>query len=174
MTRCQCFKVFRERPAWYLAFERKPVCKIPAGLSIAGVTTASSGDGDDLPMPHMAYIRTGAQTAYVDELMIDAYRPDYVLSRLPENRPGYAGVGQRVSGSAPTRPRDASGKPIRGYVLVGSIVNAQGQLVANRALLYTDPRLAEAARKSAEETRVEPARMGERPVAEALWQQFEF
>jgi hypothetical protein len=53
-------------------------------------------------------------------------------------------------------------------------VNAQGQLVVNRALLYTDPRLAEAAKKSADETRVEAARMAERPVAEAIWQQFEF
>jgi hypothetical protein len=175
VTNCQCFSIFRERPAWYLGLDRKPVCRIPAGLSIAGVPADSKvSDEDSSPMPHMAYIRTGPQTAHVDELMIDAYRPDHVLFRLPENRAEYAGVGQRISGSAPKRPRDESGKPIHGYVLLGSIVNAHGQLVANRALLYTDPRLAEAAMKSADETRVEPARMQERPVAEAIWQQFEF
>ena len=173
--RCQCFKIFREPPAWYLGLDRKPLCKILPVISIAGEAPALNVSAEDSSqVPHAAYIRTGTRTAHVDELMIDAYGPDRVLSRLSENQAGFVGVGQHISGSAPTRLRDETGKSIHGYVLLGSIVNAQGQLVSNRALLYTDPRLAEAAKKSADETRVEPARMQERPVAEAIWQQFEF
>jgi hypothetical protein len=172
---CLCFKIFVERPAWYVDFDRKPVCKNPAGSSKAGKPHASSSNGaDSSVVPHTAYIRTGEQTAHVDAFMIDAYQPEHLLTRLPENQPGYTGVGQRISGGGLKRPRDESGKPIHGYVLLGSIVNAQGQLVANRALLYTDPRLAEAAKNSVDDTRVEPARMQENPVAEAIWQQFEF
>lgn len=163
---CQCFKIFVERPAWYLDFDRKPVCRNPAGSSVAGSPDAS--------LPNSAYLRTGPQTVRVDALIVDAYQPDYVLTRIPENQAGFTGVGQRISGGGPKRPRDESGNPVHGYVLLGSIVDAQGQLVANRALLYTDPRLAEAAKKSADETRVEPARMQANPVAEAIWQQFEF
>jgi hypothetical protein len=172
---CHCFKIFVERPFWYLDFDRKPVCKNPAGSSMADkLGASSSSEADSSVVPHTAYIRTGEQTARVDAFMIDAYQPEHVLTRLTENQAGYTGVGQRISGTGPKRPRDESGKPIHGYVLLGSIVNAQGQLVANRPLLYTDPRLAEAAKKSADETRVQPARMQENPVAEAIWQQFEF
>jgi hypothetical protein len=172
---CQCFKIFVERPSWWLDFDRKPVCKNPTGSSMAGNPSPSSSSGADSPgEPRAAYIRTGERTAHVDAFMIDAYQPEHLLTRLPENQAGYTGIGQRLSGGGPKSPRDESGKPIHGYVLLGSIVNAQGQLVANRPLLYTDSRLAEAAKKSADETRVEPARMQGNPVAEAIWQQFEF
>jgi hypothetical protein len=172
---CQCFKIFVERPAWWLDFDRKPICKNPVSSSMAGSKGASSRRGADSALePPPAYIRTGVLTAHVDAFMIDAYQPEHLLTRLPENQAGYTGSGQRLSGAGPRRPRDESGNPIHGYVLLGSIVNEQGQLVANRPLLYTDARLAEAAKKAADETRVEPARMQATPVAEAIWQQFEF
>jgi hypothetical protein len=172
---CLCFKIFVERPSWWLDFDRKPICKNPAGSSMAGNASASSSSAADSPVePLTAYIRTSERTAHVDTFVIDAYQPEHLLTRLPENEAGYTGIGQRLSGGGPKRPRDEAGNPIHGYVLLGSIVNAQGQLVANRPLLYTDARLAEAAKKAAEETRVEPARMQETPVAEAIWQQFEF
>jgi hypothetical protein len=83
-------------------------------------------------------------------------------------------VGKLLSGSAPRPVLDAAGEKIHGYVLLASIVNGAGRLVANRALLFTDPRLVESAIESADNMVVEPAKMRGNPVAEAIWQQMPF
>jgi hypothetical protein len=172
---CQCVKIDRHQSKWQLGLEPKPSCTDPTRESMAGKVAAtgivlenSSAD------PKFAYIRIGARTARVDELLIVAYDPDRLLMRLPDGMPKYQAVGKLLSGSAPKGPLDEAGQPVHGYVLLASIINADGQLVANLPLLYTDSRLAAAVLASANAVRVEPARRDSRPVAEAIWQQFDF
>ena len=171
---CQCMVVRRKREEWNIVLEPKPACEAIGVMSLADKLMASATPAEKNPdLPAIAYVRIGTH-ARVDEMLIDSYRPDHALFRLPAGYPGYQGVGKLLSGAVLRPVLDAAGEKIHGYVLLASIVNGAGRLVANRALLFTDARLAESAIKSADNMVVEAAKMRGNPVPEAIWQQIPF
>ena len=160
---CSCARVKRKGTSWRVDFE--PLESCPEYSLPGSATTAGK-----LPP---VYVRTGPDTRRVDLMLARQYTGEYSVIEIADGLHGYRGPGKKLEGDSPKAPV-VDGKPLQGYVLMGTVFGADGRAHSNRILISTDDRLSAAALLAADGWRVEPATRDGKPVAEMIWQELAF
>jgi len=160
---CSCARVNRKGASWRVDFE--PLESCPEYSLPRSATSARK-----LPP---VYLRSDPRTRRVDLLLARQYASEYSIVDIEDGLPGYRGPGKKLAGESPAAPM-VDGKPLRGYVLMGSVIGDDGRAYANRILISTDDRLSAAALLAADTWRIEPATRDGKPVSEMIWQELPF
>jgi len=160
---CSCARVQRDGRKWQVGFEKLEHC--PEYSPPAKPVTARN-----LPA---AYLRFTPRTLRLDMILAQQYSNEYSVTAIEDGLPGYHGPGKLLEGKYPETPK-ADGKPVMGYVLMGSVFGDDGRAHSNRILISTDDRLSAAALQAADTWRIEPATRDGKPVAEMVWQEMPF
>jgi len=167
---CTCMHVERDKQDWRVRMRSMPVCATIADVPLKASATITEAE----PGRKRIVLQLSERTRRVDRIVAKLAAPDYALLVLPDGAPNYQGVGKLISGEPPAKPVDASGKPIKGYVLVMHVIDSAGAASDNRPMLYSDDRLLAAVIAAAKTWRLEPAKLDGVAVSEVVWQQFEF
>jgi len=160
---CSCARVNRKGMKWQVDFQPLESCP-----EFALPKTASPAR--NLPP---VYLRSAPDTRRLDLMLARSYLAEYSIVELEDGAPGYRGPGKKLAGDYPATPL-VDGKPLQGYVLMGSVIGDDGRARANRILISTDDRLSAAALQAAESWRIEPATRDGKPVSEMIWQELPF
>jgi hypothetical protein len=165
---CHCSRIARDGRKWQIQFEKLQSCPAPA-INLVGF--ASSKETSALAP---AYLPTNDKDARTDAMLARVFAKSHAITVIPTELPGYKGPGKPYGGGAPITPRDEKGEPIHGYVLFGSVLNADGQVGPTRILISTDDRLSSEILRATGEWRVEPATRDGKPIAVIFWQEWPF
>ena len=165
---CHCSKIARDGKKWSVTFEALSACPAPAVNDVK--LAAARSEGAATPV----YLRTDDRVARVDAMLARAYASTLQITVLSTQAPGYEGHGKPLAGAAPVGPKDASGEPIHGYVLIGGVLNPDTTMSPTRVLISTDERLSTVVLEAMRAWRVAPPTLDGKPVAELFWQEFSF
>ncbi len=165
---CHCARVVREQKKWQIAFEALASCPAPAVNSVA---LAVAGDSPARPA---VLLPTNDEDARTDAMLARIFAPTHDIMVIPSDAPDFRHPGKPYAGAAPVTPKDAQGEPIHGYVLFGSMVNADGSVGPTRILISTDQRLSDEILRATSEWRVEPATRDGKPVTVMFWEEWPF
>ena len=143
-----------------------------AGLClVVGLFWAGDEFGHAADKP-VVYDHVTPEGAGVDELVNHALEGKYTILPVVDS-PDYVNP-QVAAGSMPETARTASGEILSGYVLLGYVVTAEGNVSDVTILKSTDERLNATALKATESWHFTPATLKGAPIATTAAQEFNF